>query len=66
MVIFNGQHFDVGTNNNISLNEMKKIVQEHLPQVVFDYVAERKGDVKYTKANIQPLLDLELGAPIYN
>ena len=55
---FNGQHFDVGTNSNISLNEMKKIVQEHLPQVVFDYVAERKGDVKYTKANIQPLLDL--------
>ena len=55
---FNGQQFDVGTGNNISLNEMKKIVEEHIPNVVFEYVAERKGDVRYTKANIQPLLNL--------
>ena len=55
---FNGQHFDVGTGDNISLNEMKEIVLEHLPSTVFEYVAEREGDVKHTKANIQPLLDL--------
>ena len=55
---FNGQHFDVGTGNNISLNEMKDIVLQHLPDTIFQYVAERKGDVKYTKADIQPLRDL--------
>ena len=56
--VFNGQQFDVGTGNNISLNEMKKIVEEHIPNVVFEYVAERKGDVRLTKADIQPLRDL--------
>ena len=55
---FNGQQFDVGTGDNISLNEMKKIVEEHIPNVVFEYVAERKGDVRLTKADIQPLRDL--------
>ena len=55
---FSGQSFDVGTGNNISLNEMKGIVEEHIPNVVFEYVAERDGDVRYTKANIQPLQDL--------
>lgn len=52
---FNGEHYDVGTGNNISLNEMKDIVLSHNPNVKFDYVEERKGDVMYTKANIQPL-----------
>ena len=55
---FYGQHFDVGTGDNISLNEMKEIVLQHLPETVFKYVAEREGDVRYTKADIQPLLDL--------
>ena len=55
---FNGQSFDVGTGSNISLNEMKKIVEEHIPNVVFEYVPERDGDVRYTKANMQPLQDL--------
>ena len=55
---FNGQHFDVGTGDNISLNQMKDIVLEHLPNVIFEYVAEREGDVRYTKADIQPLIDL--------
>ena len=55
---FGGQHYDVGTGDNISLNEMKAIVEEHIPNIVFEYVAEREGDVKYTKANIEPLRDL--------
>ena len=55
---FDGQQFDVGTGNNISLNEMKKIVQQHIPNVIFEYVEERKGDVRLTKANIKPLKDL--------
>ena len=53
-----GKAFDVGTGNNISINEMRKLVQNSLPDLEFDYVADRPGDVKLTKANIQPLLDL--------
>lgn len=55
---FAGQNFDVGTGANISLNEMKGIVHNHFPDVKFDYVDERKGDVMITKANMQPLKDL--------
>jgi UDP-glucose 4-epimerase len=55
---FNGKHYDVGTGNNISLNEMKDIILSHNPSVKFDYVEERKGDVLYTKADIQPLNEL--------
>lgn len=53
-----GRAFDVGTGNNISINEMKDAVRESLPNLKFDYVADRPGDVRLTKANIQPLLDL--------
>jgi len=55
---FDGQHYDVGTGDNISLNEMKTIVEEHIPNVVFEYVKEREGDVRNTKANIEPLKGL--------
>ena len=55
---FGGRHFDVGTGENISLNEMKDIVNSHFPDVVFDYVEDRAGDVLVTKANMQPLKDL--------
>ena len=55
---FNGQHYDVGTGDNISLNEIKEIVLEQFPEVIFDYVQERKGDVLTTKADMEPLKDL--------
>ncbi len=55
---FAGQSFDVGTGDNISLNEMKDIVNEHFPEVQFDYVEERKGDVLLTKADVSPLKEL--------
>ena len=55
---FNGQHYDVGTGRNISLNEVKDIVLQHHPNVKFDYVAPRPGDVQETCANTQPLSDL--------
>ena len=55
---FGGQHFDVGTGSNISLNEMKSIVNGHFPDVQFGYVEERKGDVLLTKANMEPLREL--------
>ena len=55
---FNGQSFDVGTGDNISLNEMKNIVNGYFPKVKFDYVEERTGDVLLTKANMEPLKEL--------
>ena len=55
---FGGQNYDVGTGDNISLNEMKDIVNEHFPEVEFDYVEERKGDVLLTKADMSPLKEL--------
>jgi len=33
---FNGQSFDVGTGDNISLNEVKDIVNKHSPSVAFE------------------------------
>ena len=50
-----GQHYDVGTGDNISLNEMKDIVNGHFPEVQFDYIEDRKGDVLLTKADMSPL-----------
>ena len=37
---------------------MKSAVLESLPDLDFEYVPDRPGDVKLTRANIQPLLDL--------
>ena len=54
---FGGTHYDVGTGENISLNEVKKIVQK-FQNVEFDYVGARAGEVLLTKANIAPLLNL--------
>lgn len=55
---FEGKWFDVGTGDNISLNETKEIVQEIFEDVKFDYVPDRDGDVFLTKANTRPLLSL--------
>jgi len=55
---FSGQHFDVGTGSNISLNQIKNIVQKHHPSVEFEYVEDRAGDVRNTKANMVPLMEL--------
>jgi UDP-glucose 4-epimerase len=55
---FGGSFFDVGTGDNISLNDIKKIVLEYFPDTNFKYVEDRPGDVMHTKANIQPLRDL--------
>ncbi len=55
---FKGQNFDVGTGSNISLNEMKDIVNGYFPDVKFDYTDDRPGDVLSTKADMQPLKNL--------
>ena len=55
---FNGETFDVGTGTNISLNEVKEIVNEHFSDVDFEYRESREGDVLYTKADTKPLESL--------
>ena len=55
---FGGQHFDIGTGSNISLNEIRNIVLDYFPNVNFDYIEERKGDVSYTQANVLPFKEL--------
>lgn len=50
---FNGQVFDVGTGQNISLNEIKEIVQKY-NKVKFKYTEARPGEVSSTKANTKP------------
>ena len=54
----NGQVFDVGTGDNISMNELKEIVLRLHPDINFDYKPERLGDVALTKARILPLKKL--------
>lgn len=51
---FNGAVFEVGTGENISLNQIKELVNKHFPEVDFDFRPARAGDVKETKANIAP------------
>jgi len=55
---FDGSVFDVGTSDNISLNEIKDIVVDNFPDMEFDYVEERAGDVQFTQADTQPLRSL--------
>ena len=54
---FKGSTFDAGTGTNISLNEVKKIVQQYFPDVQFKYIDERPGDVMLTRANTQTLAE---------
>ena len=60
---FNGVHFDVGTGDNISLNEVRDIILKY-HDIGFDYVDGRPGEVSETKANIQPLKELGWSAAI--
>ena len=52
---FNGQHYDIGTGQNVSLNEIANIVLDYFPDVRFDYVEPRKGDVLLTKADMSAM-----------
>ena len=55
---FCGQWFDTATGENISLNEVEQIVKKYHPDVVFDRIAERPGDVRVTKADTSKLKSL--------
>ena len=52
---FSGQHYDIGTGDNISLNEIKDIILKHHPRINFDYVPSRPGDVMFTRADMSML-----------
>ena len=60
----NGSVFDVGTGTNVSLNEIKDIVLKEHPEVTFDYVAPRPGDVMESCADIEPLKKLGWSAQV--
>ena len=47
-----GQWYDVGSGENISLNELKDIVKEYFPDLPFEYKPPREGDVALTKAGL--------------
>ena len=61
---FGGKAFDVGTGENISLNEAKEIVQEYFPDVKFEYKEARVGEVQTTQADPNPFRDLGWEAKI--
>ena len=61
--LFGGRSFDVGTGDNISLNEAKEIVNRY-HQIEFDYIAPRSGEITTTRANTKPLADLGWKAQI--
>ena len=47
---FSGDVYDIGTGTNVSLNEIKEIVQKYFPKVNFAYVYPRPGEVSTTLA----------------
>ena len=51
---FDGAVYDIGTGDNISLNEIKDIVKTY-HDIEFDYTAPRDGDVLETRANTEKL-----------
>jgi len=61
---FDNEYYDVGTGENISLNKVKRIVQEYFPDVDFIYVPQRLGDARNTLANTLPLKKLGWEAKI--
>ena len=61
---FNGEAFDVGTGNNISLNEIKDIVNKYFPETKFSNIKERPNEVLATMARTEVLADLGWEAKI--
>lgn len=61
---FNGQNYDIGTGENISLNEMKYIISALFPNIRFKYKESRPNEVQETRANTFPLKKLDWKADI--
>ena len=62
--LFYGSNFDVGTGQNISLNEIIEIIHEYFPQVEFEKRPTRQGDVLLTRANSKRLKKIGWSAKI--
>ena len=62
--VFTGQAYDVGTGDNISLNETIDIIHKYFPHVEFEKRSPRKGDVLLTKAKTSDLKKLGWTAKI--
>jgi UDP-glucose 4-epimerase len=60
---FGGSHYDVGTGQFISLNEIREIVQKY-HSVEWKFSPSRQGDVRHTCANTLPLATLGWKAKI--
>lgn len=50
--------FDVASGETISLNYIKNFIDNKYSNIKWENTPERIGDVKHTKANIEPLLSL--------
>tara|TARA_R110002060_G_scaffold24495_2_gene33279 strand:- start:522 stop:1403 length:882 start_codon:yes stop_codon:yes gene_type:complete len=61
---FGGAHYDVGTGKNMSLNEMRKIVEKIFPDVVFETREDRPNEVSETLADTNALLEMGWSAKI--
>tara|TARA_R110000796_G_scaffold60220_11_gene139043 strand:- start:46 stop:972 length:927 start_codon:yes stop_codon:yes gene_type:complete len=55
---FSGKVYDVGTGDNISLNQIVQIIHKWFPSIKFEYRDVRSGDVLSTKALVNPLKKL--------
>ena len=53
-----GNWYDVGSGDNISLNELRDIVLQYFPDTIFDYVDSRPGDVMFTRADVNKFKEL--------
>lgn len=60
----NGAVFDIGTGDNVSLNELKDLVLKHHPDLNFNYITPRPGEVAMTRANIEPLREIGWSASV--
>jgi nucleoside-diphosphate-sugar epimerase len=61
---FKGAVYDVGTGESISLNEISAIIKQYFPEIKFNYVEPRKGDVMFSRADISGLSDIGWKASI--
>ena len=55
---FNGKNYDVGTGDNIPLNEIKEVIELLHPDVNFEYKKSRPNEVASTKADAHLLKKL--------
>tara|TARA_R110000751_G_scaffold6038_8_gene26432 strand:- start:2346 stop:3209 length:864 start_codon:yes stop_codon:yes gene_type:complete len=55
---FAGKHYDIGTGSNVSLNEIKDIIKQYHPEVVFENTPPRQGDIATSTADVLPLKHL--------